>query len=52
MFYSRHLAYARLPTEDEVRRLREAGIRVFVFRQPGESLAVPDTWGAAVIEGR
>ena len=52
MFYSRHVAYARLPTEDEVRRLRAAGIRLFIFRQPGESLALPETWGAVVLDGR
>jgi hypothetical protein len=52
MFYSRHVAYARLPGDDDVRRLRESGIRVFIFRRPGESLAVPDEWGATVLDGR
>jgi hypothetical protein len=52
MFYSRHVAYARFPTDDEVRRLRQSGTRIFIFRQPGETLIVPDEWGAVVLEGR
>ena len=52
MFYSRYVAYDRLPRPDEIEKLHARGVPIFIYQSAGETVDVPVEWRAAVIRGR
>ena len=52
MFYSRYAAYGRLPRPEEIEKLHERGIPIFIYQPAGQAVDVPVEWRASVIRGR
>ncbi len=52
MFYSRYAAYGRLPRQEEIEKLHERGIPIFIYQPAGQTVDVPVEWRASVIQGR
>lgn len=52
MFYSRHQAYARMPTPADIDTLRARGLAVVIYQPAGTKVTPPTDWGAIVIDGK
>ena len=52
MFYSRYVAYDRMPRPEDVAKLRARAIPIVIYQPFGTTVTPPADWNARVLEGR